>query len=71
MILTKYSLSSDIEDDVEWSEYMSAIDSYENLWKHQILSLGEDLVIKSVYQYLISTDRHQNQIEFLYTLGVN
>lgn len=71
MILTKYNLSSDIQDEIEWNEYMSAIDSYENLWKHQILALGEDLVIKSVYQYLISTDRQQNQIEFLYTLGVN
>lgn len=71
MILTKYSSSSDIDDEDEWNEYMSAIDSYERLWKYQITSLGEDLVMKSVYQYLISTDRHQNQIEFLYTLGVN
>lgn len=69
MILTKYHLSSDISDEDEWNKYISAMDSYNNLWNYQISSLGDETVIKAVYQYLISNNRSLNQIEFLYMLG--
>lgn len=68
-ILTEYNYASEIQNGDKWQEYMDAKQAFEYLWNYQMMTLGEDVVLKATYQYLISTDRHQNQVEFLYTMG--
>lgn len=68
-ILTKYNSSGEIEDLEEWSSYINARDRFAGLFNHKANILGEDFVLKSVYQYLKDPSPDCNQVEFLYNLG--
>lgn len=69
LILTEYNYANEIQNADEWQEYMDAKEVFEHLWNYQVMLLGENTVLKATYQYLISTDRCQNQVDFLYALG--
>ncbi len=71
LILTKYKAPNYIQDENEWNNYLDAKKLYEDLWNYKVASLGESVVLKTVYEYLLSTDRKQNQVDFLFMLGVD
>lgn len=70
-ILTKYTLPNHIQEENDWYKYINAKKLYEDLWNYKIESLGEPKVLKSVYEYLLSNNRNQDQVYFLFELGVD
>lgn len=68
-ILTRYDSANEIEDLEEWSEYIEASNLFSELFSYKANLLGEDFVLKTVYQYLKKSAPECNQIEFLYRLG--
>ena len=68
-ILTRYDSANEIEDLEEWSGYIEASNLFSELFSYKANLLGEDFVLKTVYQYLKKTAPECNQIEFLYRLG--
>lgn len=68
-ILTKYALPNEIENEEAQEEFAAAAASFRSLWEFQINTLGLDTLLREVYQYMISCEFSQNQIEFLYNLG--
>lgn len=68
-ILTQYTLPNEISDEEAQEAFAAAAVNFKSLWNYQIKTLGSDTVLKEVYQYMISSDFNQNQIEFLYNLG--
>lgn len=68
-ILTKYTFPSEIVSEKDRDEFAAAATKFRSLWQFQINALGSDTLLREVYQYLISCDFDQNQIEFLYNLG--
>lgn len=69
LILTEYNYANEIQTVDKWQEYIDAKEEFEHLWNYQVKLLGEKAVLKATYQYLISTNRCQNQVDFLYALG--
>lgn len=69
LILAEYNLDGDVVDTDDWEKYIAARESFKKLWNYQVTTLGEDVVLKSVYQYMISPNRTQNEVDFLYNLG--
>ena len=68
-ILTRYDSANEIEDLEEWSEYIEASNLFSELFSYKANLLGENFVLKAVYQYLKKSAPECNQIEFLYRLG--
>ena len=68
-ILTRYDSANEIEDLEEWSEYIEASNLFSELFSYKANLLGENFVLKAVYQYLKIPAPECNQIEFLYRLG--
>lgn len=68
-ILTQYTLPNEIIDKDTQEAFAAAAVNFKSLWNYQINTLGSDTVLREVYQYMISSDFNQNQIEFLYNLG--
>ena len=68
-ILTRYDSANEIEDLEEWSEYIESSNLFSELFSYKANLLGENFVLKAVYQYLKKSAPECNQIEFLYRLG--
>ena len=68
-ILTRYDSANEIEDLEEWSGYIEASNLFSELFSYKANLLGENFVLKAVYQYLKKSAPECNQIEFLYRLG--
>ena len=69
-ILKKYKSAGEIADIDEWDQYIFALEtSYESLFAYQIRTLGEQTALRAIYQYLISADRTEHPVDFLYNLG--
>lgn len=68
-ILTKYASAGEIYDVPLWQAYLDAENIYSDLFQYQVDTLGEEVVLKAVYQYLQEPDPNINQIDFLYQLG--
>lgn len=66
-ILTKYADANEITDEDEWFAYIDATNRFTELFNYKIDKLGEERVLKAVYEYLHSPTVHQ--VEFLYNLG--
>lgn len=66
-ILTKYKSADEISDTDEWTNYINATNSFGELFQYKVHVLGEDYVLKSVYQYLLNPDG--NEVRYLYSLG--
>lgn len=66
-ILAKYESVNEITDDDEWFAYIDAMNKFTELFNYKIDQLGEECVLKAVYQYLRNPTVHQ--VEFLYNLG--
>ena len=71
LIIINYDLPGkiEIEDLEEWSEYIEASNLFSELFSYKANLLGENFVLKAVYQYLKIPAPECNQIEFLYRLG--
>ena len=69
-ILKKYSSAGEIADIDEWNEYLLAQEgAYGDLFTYQMSVLGEETVLKAIYQYLTSPDQVTHPVDFLYNLG--
>ena len=68
-ILTRYDSADEIEDLEEWSTYIEASNLFTELFSYKANLLGEDYVLKSVYQYLKNPAPDYGQVDFLYRLG--
>lgn len=69
-ILKEYSSAGEIADIDEWNQYNFALEtSYGSLLAYQISTLGEQTVLKAIYQYLTSVDQTTHPVDFLYNLG--
>lgn len=69
-ILKKYPHSGVITDVDEWNAYGVAEAVYlYDLFQYQVLTLGEQTVLRQVYQYLLAEEHDVNQIDFLYNMG--
>ncbi len=69
-ILKEYSSAGEIADINEWNQYNFALEtSYGSLLAYQISTLGEQTVLKAIYQYLTSVDQTTHPVDFLYNLG--
>lgn len=66
-ILMKYESVNEITDDDEWFAYIDAANIFTELFNLKVDQLGEEYVLKAVYQYLHNPTVHQ--VEFLYRLG--
>ena len=67
-ILTRYDSANEIEDLEEWSEYIEASNLFSELFSYKANLLGENFVLKAIYQYLKKSAPECNQIEFLYRI---
>lgn len=68
-ILTRHDSADEIEDLEEWSAYIGASNLFSELFSYKANLLGEDYVLRAVYQYLKNPAPDCNQIDFLYRLG--
>ena len=68
-ILSRYNSADEIQDLNEWANYIEASNRFYELFSYKANLLGDDYVLKSVYQYLKSPSSDYNQVEFLYNLG--
>ncbi len=68
-ILTRYDSANEIEDLEEWSKYIEASNLFSELFSYKANLLGEEHVLKVVYQYLKNPAPDCDQINFLYGLG--
>lgn len=69
-ILKEYAFAGEIADIDEWNQYIFALEtSYESLFTYQISTLGEQTVLKAIYQYLTSVNQTVHPVDFLYNLG--
>lgn len=68
-ILTQRDLA-DLDTDEEMMQYMQAEEEYEDLFLYQVQQLGESDTLQRVYEYLTSETHSENQVDFLYNLGV-
>lgn len=66
-ILAKYESANEITDEDEWFAYIDAANKFTELFNFKIDKLGEENILKAVYEYLRNPTVHQ--VEFLYNLG--
>lgn len=66
-ILTKYESANEINNEEEWFAYIDAKNEFTELFNFKVDQLGEEYVLKAVYQYLRNPTVHQ--VGFLYNLG--
>lgn len=69
-ILKKYNHHSEITDIEEWQTFVDTANiTFYELFEYQLGALGEEYVLRSVYQYLLDESDTTNQIDFIYYLG--
>lgn len=57
-------------DDEEMMQYIYAEEEYADLLLYQVQQLGESYTLQRVYEYLTAETHDENQVDFLYNLGV-
>lgn len=69
-VLKQYNSSGEILDEDLWNEYCFAETAvFPDLVKYQLKSMGRETALRQIYEYLISDDTEQNQIDFVYYIG--
>ena len=71
-LLFKYASSGEITDRDEWSAYIRQVrfELYD-LFHYQLSTLGEEYVMKALFEYIMADQHPIHQIDFLYNLGGN
>lgn len=68
-ILTRQKFG-DLYTEEEMMQYIHAEEEYADLLLYQVQQLGESYTLQKVYEYLNAETHNENQVDFLYNLGV-
>ena len=69
-VLKKYGHHSEITNEEEWFEYVNTADlTFYQLFEYQLATLGQEYVMRNVYEYLLDEGNTANQVDFIFYLG--